>query len=93
MEQKIDFEKMRGLAPAIVQDASNGDVLMHLGAVNKTFITAMRERGILVRDRSNDPGCKDCVRITVGAAEHNDRLMKTLREVFEQIGLQEKVAK
>jgi histidinol-phosphate/aromatic aminotransferase/cobyric acid decarboxylase-like protein len=33
------------------------------------------------------------VRITVGAAEHNDRLMKTLREVFEQIGLQEKVAK
>ena len=27
MEQKIDFEKMRGLAPAIVQDAANGDVL------------------------------------------------------------------
>ena len=33
-------------------------VLMYLGAVNKTFITAMRERGILVRDRSNDPGAK-----------------------------------
>jgi phosphoribosyl-AMP cyclohydrolase len=33
MEQKIDFEKMRGLAPAIVQDASNGDVLM-LGFMN-----------------------------------------------------------
>ena len=68
-------------------------VLMYLGAVNKTFVTAMRERGILVRDRSNDPGCKDCVRITVGAADHNDHLMKALREVFEQIGLQEKVAK
>jgi histidinol-phosphate aminotransferase len=68
-------------------------VLMYLGAANKPFISAMRERGILVRDRSNDPGCKDCVRITVGAAEHNARLMATLPEVFEQIGLQEKVAK
>ena len=31
---KIDFEKMRGLAPAIVQDAANGDVLM-LGFMNQ----------------------------------------------------------
>ena len=39
----IDFEKMDGLAPAIVQDADNGDVLM-LGFMNreafdKTFAT------------------------------------------------------
>lgn len=33
MEPKIDFDKMRGLAPAIVQDAANGDVLM-LGFMN-----------------------------------------------------------
>ena len=31
---KIDFEKMDGLAPAIVQDAENGDVLM-LGFMNQ----------------------------------------------------------
>ncbi len=34
MEQKIDFDKMRGLAPAIVQDAANGEVLM-LGFMNQ----------------------------------------------------------
>ncbi len=39
----IDFEKMDGLAPAIVQDADNGEVLM-LGFMNreafdKTFAT------------------------------------------------------
>ncbi|HEY1264715.1 MAG TPA: phosphoribosyl-AMP cyclohydrolase [Terriglobales bacterium] len=34
MEQTIDFDKMRGLAPAIVQDAANGDVLM-LGFMNQ----------------------------------------------------------
>ncbi|MBS1849879.1 MAG: phosphoribosyl-AMP cyclohydrolase [Acidobacteria bacterium] len=31
---EIDFEKMRGLAPAIVQDASNGEILM-LGFMNE----------------------------------------------------------
>lgn len=31
---EIDFEKMQGLAPAIVQDAANGDVLM-LGFMNR----------------------------------------------------------
>jgi phosphoribosyl-AMP cyclohydrolase len=33
MNQAIDFEKMRGLAPAIVQDALSGEVLM-LGFMN-----------------------------------------------------------
>jgi len=31
--QEIDFDKMQGLAPAIVQDAANGEVLM-LGFMN-----------------------------------------------------------
>jgi phosphoribosyl-AMP cyclohydrolase len=34
MDQKIDFEKMKGLAPAIVQDAAKGEVLM-LGFMNQ----------------------------------------------------------
>lgn len=33
MDQEIDFEKMQGLAPAIVQDAADGEVLM-LGFMN-----------------------------------------------------------
>jgi phosphoribosyl-AMP cyclohydrolase len=34
MNPEIDFEKMRGLAPAIVQDAETADVLM-LGFMNR----------------------------------------------------------
>jgi len=34
MNQGIDFDKMWGLAPAIVQDAANGEVLM-LGFMNR----------------------------------------------------------
>jgi phosphoribosyl-AMP cyclohydrolase len=34
MKIEIDFEKMQGLAPAIVQDAGNGEILM-LGFMNE----------------------------------------------------------
>jgi len=34
MKDDIDFEKMQGLAPAIVQDAGNGEILM-LGFMNR----------------------------------------------------------
>lgn len=34
MNQEIDFDKMQGLAPAIVQDAANDEVLM-LGFMNR----------------------------------------------------------
>ena len=68
-------------------------LLMYLGEHNSEFISAMRARGILVRDRSSDYGCKDCVRITVGIREHNQRLISSLREVFAEIGLRQKVAR
>ncbi len=68
-------------------------VLIHLGENCKAFVAKMREGGILVRDRSADYGCKDCVRITVGAREHNDRLLSALRGVFAELGIGEKVAR
>jgi histidinol-phosphate aminotransferase len=60
-------------------------VLMYFGELNSAFVSAMRERGILVRDRSGDPGCKGCVRITLGSAEHNERLLKEFSEVLNQM--------
>ncbi len=59
-------------------------VLMYMGELCKPFIAAMRSDGILVRDRSSDPGCRNCVRITVGSREHNQRMMETLRKILAQ---------
>jgi len=68
-------------------------VLMYLGDKCGPFIQQMRERGILVRDRSADYGCKDCVRITVGIREHNQLMLGALREVFAGLGLRQQVAR
>jgi histidinol-phosphate aminotransferase len=59
-------------------------VLMHFGTLSSAFLAAMRERGILVRDRSSDPGCAGCVRITLGSSEQNEKLFQVLREVLAQ---------
>ena len=61
-------------------------VLMRLGELNTSFIRGMRNRGILVRDRSRDYGCAGCVRITLGSAEQTDRLLGALRETLQEIG-------
>jgi histidinol-phosphate aminotransferase len=68
-------------------------VLMYFGDLSTGFISAMRARQILVRDRSSDPGCQGCVRITVGSAEHNQRLLSVFPEVLAEIGMTEKVTR
>lgn len=63
-------------------------ILARVGSADaaKAFVDYMRERGILVRDRSSDPGCEGCVRITLGTHEQTDRLIIVLQETFEQLG-------
>lgn len=62
-------------------------LLMKIGARHHEFVSAMRQRGILVRDRSADPGCDGCVRITLGTQAQTDRLIEVLREVGTELRL------
>ena len=60
-------------------------VLVRVGPAYAEFIKALRTRGILVRDRNNDPACNGCVRLTVGSLEHTLTLIVALREVVEKL--------
>ena len=44
-------------------------ILVDIGAQHAEFVSLMRSAGILVRDRSSDPGCDGRVRITIGTRE------------------------
>jgi histidinol-phosphate aminotransferase len=61
-------------------------VLVRVGAPHAELIQALRASGILVRDRSSDPGCEGCVRLTVGSDEHTRTLIGALRELVEKFG-------
>ena len=62
-------------------------VLVRIGPAHAEFVQALRDRGILVRDRHTDPGCEGCVRLTVGSDGHTETLLTALRDVVEQLGL------
>jgi histidinol-phosphate aminotransferase len=55
-------------------------VLMHIGPRHKEFVAQMRARGVLVRDRSADPGLDGCVRITVGLEDQTTVGIAALRD-------------
>ncbi|MCF7941102.1 MAG: histidinol-phosphate transaminase [Spirochaetia bacterium] len=39
----------------------------------------LKDRGIIIRNRTHEPGCTGCVRITVGSPQENLRLLEALR--------------
>jgi histidinol-phosphate aminotransferase len=62
-------------------------VLVRIGSAHAEFVRALRDRGILVRDRHTDPGCEGCVRLTVGSDGHTETLIGALHDVVEHFGL------
>jgi phosphoribosyl-ATP pyrophosphohydrolase/phosphoribosyl-AMP cyclohydrolase len=54
MDSRIDFQKMQGLVPAIVQDASSNEVLM-LGFMNEeAFANTLRSRYVTFFSRTRN---------------------------------------
>jgi histidinol-phosphate aminotransferase len=60
-------------------------VLMKIGSKHKELVAAMRRHGVLLRDRSADPGCNGFVRITIGIEEHVRIGLAALRSSLEEI--------
>lgn len=61
-------------------------VLMNIGPKHKELVQAMRANGVLLRDRSTDPGCDGFVRITIGLEEHVTRGLAALEISLREIG-------
>ena len=61
-------------------------VLMSIGPKHKELVHAMRANGVLLRDRSADPGCDGFVRITIGVEEHVTRGLAALKVCLDEIG-------
>lgn len=57
-------------------------VLVEIGPQHAEFVRLMREAGVLVRDRSNDPGCDGHVRITIGTREQMQKAAAALQRAL-----------
>jgi histidinol-phosphate aminotransferase len=60
-------------------------ILVDIGPKHREFVATMRTKGVLVRDRSADPGCDGCVRITLGTQDQTQQAISALEESLAEI--------
>lgn len=60
-------------------------VLIDGGTHARAIIDGMIANGVLVRDRSNDPSCPNCFRLTAGVVEHTRKAAATLEAVCARL--------
>ncbi len=60
-------------------------ILVDIGARHAEFVRLMSAGGVLVRDRSSDPGCDGCVRITIGTREQMREAIGVLNKTLEAL--------
>lgn len=66
-------------------------VLVEIGAQHAGFVRMMHEGGVLVRDRSSDPGCDGCVRITIGTRQQMRDAVAALNKALTNLRVEGEV--
>ena len=57
-------------------------VLARFGDRARAVVDGLAARGVHVRDKSRDPACPGCLRITTGVVEHTEACIRALEEVL-----------
>ena len=57
-------------------------VLIRVGDRATAIVEALRQRRIFVRDRSTEPGCAGCIRITAGVLAHTEQALAALEDIL-----------
>ena len=65
-------------------------ILVDIGPKHAEFVRLMRDAGVLVRDRSNDPGCDGYVRITIGTREQMHSAAVALKDAVTALNMGDK---
>jgi histidinol-phosphate aminotransferase len=79
--REILYEACRRLGLDFWPSSANF-VLVRVGDAAPGIVDALRARGVFIRDRSTQPGCAGCVRITAGVVAHTEACVRALEEVL-----------
>jgi len=80
-EAALDFVKLRRWP------SRANFILVDIGSRHAEFVHLMRAAGVLVRDRSSDPGCDGRVRITIGTREQMQLAIAALNNAVAKLKL------
>ena len=57
-------------------------VLVCAGDRTQALVDGAFARGVYIRDRSNEPGCRGCIRIATGIVDHTRRAIAAIEEIL-----------
>ena len=55
-------------------------VLARVGAQSAAITAALKMRGIFIRDKTGDPGCDGCIRVTTGVVADTERCLNAMED-------------
>lgn len=79
---RIEFETALDAAGLRRWPSRANFILVEIGPRHTEFVRTMRAAGVLVRDRSSDPGCDGRVRFTIGTREQMLHAVSALNETL-----------
>ncbi len=86
---RTEFEQALSAADVRYWPSRANFILVDIGPRHKEFVHHMLAQGVLVRDRSNDPGCDGRVRITVGTREQMRKAVTALTKTLAMLRSEE----
>jgi len=57
-------------------------ILIDLGGSTESVLKGLAARGIHVRDRSSEPGCVGCIRVSTGIVQHTQQFIAALGKIL-----------
>lgn len=80
-EQKVMTEHLQKLNEVVKVYPSDANYLLVKFNDAEVIYQNLKERGIIVRNRSTLPGCENTLRISIGTPRENSLLLKTLQKL------------
>jgi histidinol-phosphate aminotransferase len=85
LQARAEFEAALDAAGVRRWPSRANFILTEIGPRHAEFVRLMSARGVLVRDRSADPGCEGRVRITIGTREQMRQAAVALNEAMASL--------
>ncbi|BFN37261.1 histidinol-phosphate transaminase [Fidelibacter multiformis] len=79
-KMRLELSKLPGIETVFPSEANF--LLVRVQNSATVLVKKLADRGIIIRNRSYLPRCKNCVRITIGRPEDNKRLLNNMKEIL-----------
>jgi histidinol-phosphate aminotransferase len=78
-------ESLRSIESLTIFPSEANFVSFRVGGSAKDVFESLHRDGILIRDVSSYPRMKNCLRVTIGTREQNDRFLASLRNALRKV--------